>query len=347
MDKIGKIVRAERKDEHIKYFLSSKISYGNGFEDVVLENNSLPEINLGEVSTKHSFLGKTIGFPMMINAMTGGTEDSREINELLAALARQFNIPIAVGSQTVALENPDVFDTFKIVRNVYPGGLVLANVSANSRVRDAMKAIEMIDANAIQLHLNAVQEMCMYEGDRNFTGILDNIRSMVDEMKLPVIVKETGFGISYETAKKLYEVGVRYIDVGGKGGTNFVNIESARNKDRDFTFLENWGIPTALSLLECRNVSSDINIICTGGITKAEEIVKALCMGADMAGLSGVILRELVGNGYSAAEKLIERLMYETKVIMLLLGAKDINELKDVPYLLKGELREIYSYKFF
>jgi len=223
---------------------------------------------------------------------------------------------------------------------------VIANVSANSSDDDVNKAIEMVAADAIQLHLNTAQEICMGEGDRSFKGILDNIKNIVHEVKVPVIVKEVGFGISYEAAKKLQHVGVKYIDTGGKGGTNFIAIEDSRNKDIDYSFLKHWGIPTALSLLECKNASRDLQIICSGGITKAEEIVKAITMGATITGISGLILRELLDKGYDGAKACIEKLQYEMKVFMLLLGAENIEKLSKTNYLLKGELLQLYKQKF-
>lgn len=345
MEDMGSI-RGKRKDEHLKYFLSSTVSGSNGFEDVILQNNSLPGVNFDEISTECVFMDKYIDSPLMINAMTGGTEYSGELNRKLARLAVKFNIPIAVGSQTIAFENPMAADTFKKVREINRDGIVIANLSANLGIDDAYKAIDMIEADAVQLHLNAVQEMCMAEGDRSFKGALDNIRQIVALSEVPVIVKETGFGMSFETAAKLYEAGVRYIDISGRGGTNFVSIETLRNSDRECSLMENWGIPTALSLLECRKANSDLFIICSGGIAKPEEVVKALCMDADMVALGGTILRILMEKGYDEAEKYMEGLIYSIKTMMLLLGAKDITELKNVPYLLKGEIRELFSYKF-
>lgn len=339
-------MREKRKDEHLKYFLSSKASGCNGFEEVVLQNNSLPGVDFAEISTEYVFLDKYIDSPLMINAMTGGTEYSGEINRKLARLAVKFNIPIAVGSQTIAFDNPAAADNFRKVREINRDGIVIANLSANLSIEDAYKAIDMIEADAVQLHLNAVQEMCMTEGDRSFKSTLENIKEIVALSEVPVIVKETGFGMSYETAGRLYAAGVRYIDISGRGGTNFVEIESFRDTDRDCTFLDKWGIPTALSLLECRKANSDLFIICSGGISKPEEVIKALCMDADMVALGGALLRVLLEKGYEAAEKYMDSLIYGTKVLMLLLGAKDIAELKNVPYLLKGELGDLYGYKF-
>lgn len=339
-------IRWKRKDEHITHFLSSNNSDSNGFEDVVLQNNSLPNVDFDEINTEYVFLNKYIDSPIMINAMTGGTEYTGEIIRKLARLAVKFNIPIAVGSQTIAFENSAAADTFKRVREINKDGIVIANLSANSDIEDVYKVIDMIEADAVQLHLNAVQEMCMAEGDRSFKGALEKIKQIAALSEVPVIVKETGFGMSFETAGKLYASGVRYIDISGRGGTNFVSIESSRNTEMDCSFMECLGIPTALSLLECRKAESDLFIICSGGIAKPEEVIKALCMDADMIALGGTLLRILVEKGYDAAESYIEKLINGTKVLMMLLGAKDITELKNVPYLLKGEIRELYSNKF-
>lgn len=338
--------RERRKDEHIKHFLSANDIGSNGFEDVVLQNNSLPDVDFDEITTEYVFLNKYIDSPLMINAMTGGTEYTGDICRKLSRLAVKFNIPIAVGSQTIAFENPKAADTFKRVREINRDGIVIANLSANMDIDSAYKAIDMIDADAVQLHLNVAQEMCMAEGDRCFRGVLENIREITALSGVPVIVKETGFGMSFETAGKLYDAGVRYVDISGRGGTNFVSIESLRNVERDCSFMNNWGIPTALSLMECRKANSDLFIICSGGISKPEEIIKALCMDADMVALGGALLRILMEKDYDAVEQYMEKLIYEVKVLMLLLGAKDVTELKSIHYLLKGELRELYNCKF-
>jgi isopentenyl-diphosphate Delta-isomerase len=339
-------IRATRKDEHIKLFMQSTSAKDNGFKDIVIQNNALPEIDFDGISTGHVFLNKMIDMPVMINAVTGGTDYTYDINKQLAELSRAYNIPMAVGSQTIAIHDKTKQESFKIAREINKTGVIIANVSANSSYDSVCKAIEMVAADAIQLHLNTAQEICMREGDRNFKGILNNIKNIAHEVKVPVIVKEVGFGISYETAKKLHNVGVKYIDIGGKGGTNFIAIEDSRNKDVDYSFLKHWGIPTALSLLECKNASRDLYIICSGGITKAEEIIKAITMGAAITGISGLLLRELLDKGYEGAKACIEKLQYELKVFMLLLGAEDIEKLSKVNYLLKGELQQVYKQKF-
>lgn len=339
-------IRATRKDEHIKLFMQSTSAKDNGFKDIVIQNSALPEIDFDGISTGHVFLDKVIDMPVMINAVTGGTDYTYDINKQLAKLSMACNIPMAVGSQTIAIHDISKQESFKVVREMNKSGIIIANVSANSSYDSVYEAIEMIAADAIQLHLNAAQEICMKEGDRNFKGILNNIKNIVHEVKVPVIVKEVGFGISYEAAKKLHNVGVKYIDTGGKGGTNFIAIEDSRNKDLDYSFLKDWGIPTALSLLECKHVSRDLHIICSGGITKGSEIVKAITMGAALTGISGLILRKLLDNGYDGAKACIEKLQYEMKVFMLLLGTEDIEKLSKINYFLKGELQQVYKQKF-
>lgn len=339
-------IRAARKDEHIKLFMQSTSAKDNGFKDIVIQNNAIPGVDFEDINTGHLFLNKVIDMPVMINAVTGGTDYTYDINKQLAELSMACNIPMAVGSQTIAIHDISKQESFKIVREINKSGVIIANVSASSSHDNVCKAVEMIAADAIQLHLNTAQEICMREGDRSFKDILSNIKNIVREVKVPVIVKEVGFGISYEAAKKLHNVGVKYIDTGGKGGTNFIEIEDSRNKDLDYSFLKHWGITTALSLIECKHVSKDLHIICSGGITKAEEIVKAITMGACLTGISGLILRELLDNGYDEAKASIERLQYEMKVFMLLLGVDDIEKLSKTNYLLKGELQQLYKQKF-
>jgi isopentenyl-diphosphate delta-isomerase len=339
-------IRAARKDEHIKLFMETVHASDNGFRDIVLQNNALPEIDFGGIATSCIFLDKTIDLPIMINAVTGGTEYTLDINKQLAKLSRECNIPMAVGSQTIAIENKSMRNSFGVVREINDSGIVIANISANSSYENVCEAVEMIEADAVQLHLNTAQEICMGEGDRHFKGILNNIKNIVSSLQTPIIVKEVGFGLSFEAAKKLYNAGVRYIDTGGRGGTNFITIEDRRNQELDYSFLKHWGISTAQSLLECKNVSGDLKVICSGGITKAEEIVKSIAMGAELTGISGLILRELLDNGYDAAKACIERLQYEMKVFMLLLGAENIEKLSQIEYLLKGELYQFYKQKF-
>ncbi|MBL4935888.1 type 2 isopentenyl-diphosphate Delta-isomerase [Clostridium sp. YIM B02515] len=334
-------LRSSRKKEHVQHFLNGNFEGDNFFRHIYLEHNSLPELDFEKIDTRCSFLGKNISFPLMINAMTGGFKDGVRINGNLARLAEKLNIPMAVGSQAIAVADKEYESSFKIVREILKNGVVISNINAFAGVDEVLRAIDMIHADAVQIHLNPAQEIVMPEGDRNFKGVLRNIQNIVTKIDKPVIVKEIGFGISKYTANRLFDAGVRYIDIGGSGGTNFIKIESERNKEFEFSELFDWGIPTALSLLECRTVSKDLNIICSGGMKSADEIVKALCAGADMTGISGPILRELLEGGFEGAYKYLKNIIYKTKVIMLLLGKENINDLRTVPYRIKGELKEL------
>ncbi len=334
--------RKDRKKEHVEFFLQSSYHNSNYFEDIYLEHRALPELDINEIETKCIFLGKCVDYPIIINAITGGTKFSREINRKLSKLAKEFNIPIAVGSQTISLYEEENRDSFKIVREVVgEEGVVLANLNARASLEEVKVAIEMIDANGIQLHLNPAQELAMTEGDRSFKGIKNNIEDIIKNVNKPVIIKEVGFGISKNVAKELYSIGVRYIDVSGSGGTNFIEIEDLRNKEMDFDDIYTWGIPTALSLLQCRELKEDLNIISSGGIKNSQEIVKSIVLGATMVGISGEILRCLLEGGYETAYKYLEETLYKTKMLMLLLGKRNIKELRTAPYKIKGELREL------
>lgn len=333
--------RRDRKKEHIDLFLKSSYKQSTLFEDVYLEHNAIPELDFEEIDTNTIFLGKKVDYPIMINAITGGTNFSQEINRYLSDIAIEFNIPIAVGSQTIGINDVNSAKSFKIVRERIKDGVVIANTSANVNVNVAQKAIEMIEADAIQLHLNVAQELVMSEGDREFRGLLENIEQIIASVEVPVIVKEVGFGISKDVAMRLYNVGVRYIDVSGVGGTNFIEIEGNRNNEMNFTDLYSWGIPTALSLIQCVNLKDDLNIISSGGIKNSQDVVKSLCIGANMVGISGEILRRLLEDGYDCAYKYVKELVYKIKVIMLLLGKKNVDELNSVPYKVKGQLKEL------
>ena len=333
--------RRDRKAEHINFYMESEYENNTLFEDIYLEHNALPELNFDEINTKSTFLDKDVDFPIMINAITGGTDFSWEINRQLSYIALEFNIPIAVGSQTIALYNKESRESYEVVREIVKEGIVIANLSSMATIEEVKIAIDMLKADAIQLHLNVAQELIMSEGDRNFKGVLNNIEYIIKNIDIPVIVKEVGFGISKDVAKRLYDIGVSYIDISGTGGTNFIEIEGKRRKDRGFTDLYSWGIPTALSLIQCVNLNKNLNIIASGGIKNSQDIVKSLCIGAYIVGISGEILRKLLDGGYDLAYKYVEELTYKLKILMLLLGKKNIEDLKTTRYKIIGELKEL------
>ena len=335
-------MRKYRKTEHIENFLRSTYVGDPLFSDIFLYNDSLPEINYDEIDTSLNFLNKKVKFPLMINAMTGGSDLSEEINRSLANVAAEYDLPMAVGSQTIALEDKDSRKSFEIVRETIKDGIVISNLSGFASTEDAKLAVDLLRADAIQIHLNPAQELVQVEGERNFCGILNNIEKIVKTSEVPVIVKEVGFGMSQKTVKKLHDVGVKYVDISGFGGSNFFEIENLREPNADISDLFSWGIPTALSLIEAKKLAyDDMHIIASGGIKTSVDIVKSLCIGADMTAISGEILSYIVRGGYEYTLRYIDGLMEKTKMLMMLNGAKNISELQKVDYKVTGKLREL------
>lgn len=335
-------MRKFRKREHIENYLRSTYVGNPLFDDMFLYHNSLPEVDFSEINTSTVFLNKKVNFPLMINAMTGGSDFAEDINRQLAQVANEFNIPIAVGSQTIALEDPDTVESFSVVREIVEKGIVIGNLSARTSLEDAKKAIDIIRADSLQLHLNPAQELAMSEGEREFKNILKNIEELVNGLDVPIIVKEVGFGLSSDVVKRLCDIGVRNVDVSGFGGTNFFEIENLRTPDSDLSELYGWGIPTALAIIEAKSLGlDDLKIIGSGGIKNSEQLIKSIVAGADMTAISGEILSYLVHGGVEYTLKYLGNLIYKSKMIMLLLGAKDIKDLRNVKYKVKGELRDL------
>ncbi|AJA50571.1 isopentenyl-diphosphate delta-isomerase [Clostridium pasteurianum DSM 525 = ATCC 6013] len=325
-------MRKIRKKEHLDCFLDLKTN-NDFFKEMILFNNSLPEIDYNDINMKINLFEKSCDLPIMINAITGGTKESLEINEKLALLSQKFNIPMAVGSQKICLNDKEYIESFTKVRKIIGNGIVISNLSANSDYNDVSKAIEMINADAIQLHLNASQEILMNEGEKNFKGTIYNIEKIISKCNRPIIIKEIGTGISYDVAKRLSSIGVKYIDVGGRGGTNFIKIENKRNVNYSYDTLESWGIPTLDSIILCNEADSNLTIFSSGGVRKPIHVIKSLILGASCVGISGEILRRLVTGGYKNAEDYLINMKENIKVLMMLLGCNKIRQLKEIKYI--------------
>ena len=324
-------MRKYRKTEHIENFLRTTYVGDTLFSDIFLYNDSIPEIDYDEIDTSVNFLNKKVNFPLMINAMTGGSDLSEEINRDLANVAKEFDLPMAVGSQAIALEDEDSRKSFEIVREIIKDGIVISNLNGFSTVEDAKKAVEFLSADAIQIHLNPAQELVQVEGERNFCGILKNVEEIVKKSEVPVIVKEVGFGMSPKT-----------VNISGYGGTNFFEIENLRDPNSDISDLFSWGIPTALSLIEADRLKlKDLYIISAGGVKNSMEIVKSIAAGASMTAISGEILSYILRGGYEYTLKYIEGLIEKTKMLMMLSGAKNIEELKKIDYKVTGKLKDL------
>ncbi|MBT2661006.1 type 2 isopentenyl-diphosphate Delta-isomerase [Bacillus sp. ISL-45] len=329
--------RSKRKWDHIQYALETGQKRLTGFDDIKFVNQSLPGSNLGSVKLETEIGELSLSSPIFINAMTGGGgERTYRINRELAIAARETGSAIAVGSQMAALKNPGEGRSYEVVREMHPNGIILANLGSEATVGQARAAIDMIQADGLQIHLNVVQELTMPEGDRDFEGALARIAEIQHSVGIPVVVKEVGFGISAETAAALISSGIRYVDVGGFGGTNFAEIENKR-RNRLLTFFEDWGIPTAASIIETKSASQELSVIASGGIQTSLDIVKALAAGADAAAMAGYLLKTLMENGTEELIQEINMIKDEIAVIMTALGVHTIDALKNVPLVISGE----------
>ncbi|MGI9952874.1 type 2 isopentenyl-diphosphate Delta-isomerase [Moorellaceae bacterium AZ2] len=327
--------RFQRKLDHLRLYQEGWGEQSNGFDDVHLVHRALPELDLKEIDLSCRWLGKTLAAPFIINAMTGGTPASLVINRSLARAAARTGIAMAVGSQHIALEAPEVRETFTIVRQENPAGVVLANVSAGASPDEAAEAVEMIAADGLQVHLNVLQELLMPEGERAFRHYRERIRAMVAGVQVPVIVKEVGNGLSREVALALYGCGVRRLDVGGGGGTNFAAIESRRAGIDNNAYFK-WGLPTALSLVEVAASGLPLEVVASGGLESPVEAAKALALGASLVGVAGYFLKVCVEEGEEGLVAEIERWKKELRNICLLCGARNIKELKRKPVIITG-----------
>lgn len=334
-------MRQSRKLDHITYAM--KLADGpreSGFNDFSLLHNCLPEMSFDEVDISSKIVGLTISHPVVINAITGGTHDVLDINAHLAEIASLTNSVMAVGSQYAALEDSANTASYQIVRKKNPKGIIFSNLGAHVTLAEALRAIEMLESQALQLHLNPAQEIFMDEGDRNFTGYLKNIERIVKNSPVPVIVKEVGCGIAREEAKALIDVGVQAIDVGGHGGTNFIAIEGARRNISLPLETLSWGIPTALSAVEVSSIlPSNHTLIVSGGIRTPLDAIKSLAIGADAVGIAAPFLRRIL-TGTDATIKWLTDYITDCKRFMLLTGAKNLKELKKKPLIITGYSRE-------
>ncbi|RSL33829.1 type 2 isopentenyl-diphosphate Delta-isomerase [Salibacterium salarium] len=332
--------RAERKKDHINYALASGVQQTNSFDDVHFVHNSLPETSVSNVDLSVKIGELSLSSPIIINAMTGGGGNETEvINSRLAAAANNTGIAMAVGSQMAALKDSNEQSTYETVRKHHKDGVIFANLGSELTIDEAKQAVEMLQADALQIHLNVIQELVMPEGDRDFTGALDRIRAVTEAINVPVIVKEVGFGLSGEVVRKLKDSGITTIDTGGNGGTNFASIENER-RTAPFQFFNEWGISTVTSIVESVDEDTSLSIIGSGGIRNGADVAKAIALGADAGGMAGNVLAAVQQGGQAGAEQFIERCLRELSMIMAAVGAENITDLKRAPLVITGSSRE-------
>lgn len=331
--------RSQRKNEHVKHAMNQTPGEViSDFDMVTLLHHSLPNLNLDEINLSTTIADMNVPVPLYINAMTGGSEWTKSINRKLGAVAQAANIPMAVGSMHAAIKHEELIDSYSIVREVNPEGIIFANVGADVSLEGAVRAVELIDANALQVHINAPQELIMPEGDRNYKSWRTNIESIIQHVDVPVIVKEVGFGMSRETLQSLKNLGVRHVDISGKGGTNFAKIENARRKNRDMSYLGDWGISTVRSLLESQSFQSGISVMASGGIETPLDAMKCLALGAKSVGMSRVLLKSVEEEGIDETIKYVDSFHNQMKRIAVMVNAAKIEDLKESPLVLGQEL---------
>jgi isopentenyl-diphosphate Delta-isomerase len=328
--------RSDRKNEHIYYSLSKAPARAD-FSEIHLVHNCLPNLDIGEISLNTTYMGRTYRSPLFINALTGGTSLALKINAELAVVARDMGLPMAVGSQMAALEKREAEASFKVIRRINPRGVVWANIGSYANPSMAEKAVRMIRADGLQIHLNVAQELMMPEGDLNFAGMVDRIAQMVKTCKVPVVVKEVGFGIAKEQAVALMQAGVKAIDIAGRGGTNFIEIESRRSGSIRSDDLCRWGIPTAISIVEVNDVTEGkVELLASGGINSAIDMAKAISLGANAVGMAGLPIYLLMKKGRKALISYLACAEQELRSIMMMLGVRSIRELRQAPCVITG-----------
>jgi isopentenyl-diphosphate delta-isomerase len=335
-----------RKAEHIKICLERMAQARKattGFEDIHLIHKALPEVDRTKIDSSMSVFGYKFSTPIIVGAMTGGTEEATKINGAIAEAVEKLHLGMGVGSQRAALEDEKLAKTFAIARKKAPNSFLIANIGGvqlvhGYGVKEVKKAVEMIDADAVAIHLNSMQEAVQPEGQTNFVGVLDKIRELAGALDKPVIVKETGAGMAAEETRKLQAAGVKGIDVAGCGGTSFAAVEYFRmleeEKRLQATALWDWGIPTAVSLVEATQTVK-IPVIASGGLRTGMDIAKALALNASLASVSQPMLEAAV-KGAEETEKMLSGLIEELRNVMFLVGAKRVRDLVNVPVVLTG-----------
>lgn len=328
-----------RKDQHIHYAeMQYQQQSDNGLDQVRFVHQSFSEMSINDVNLTTKLGSLSLDYPFFINAMTGGSDKAHVINKNLALIAKETNLAMAVGSVSTAIKNPELADSFKVVRKMNPNGILFSNLGAHHSLENAKIAVDMIEADALQIHLNTPQEIVMPEGDRNFTNWLSNIEEIVKELHVPVIIKEVGFGMSKETIQQLIDIGVTMIDVGGRGGTNFVHIENERRNEKEFDYLLNWGQNTAESLLEAHFYRKQADFIASGGIRNPLHMLAAFGLGAKVTGISGEFLHMVLTKGNESTINRVNEWKYELSALMALVGAKSIEDIEKKALVLSPEL---------
>jgi isopentenyl-diphosphate delta-isomerase len=324
-----------RKRSHLDLCASGDVEHLDKttlFEEVDFVHDSLSEVDLADVDLSIEFIGRKLAAPFLITGMTGGTADAAGVNRDLARLAERFHIGFGLGSQRAMLRRPELAATYSVRREA-PSTLLLANLGLNQAAQTATaeirRLVDVVGADGLCLHLNPAQELVQKEGDRAFAGGLQALERIVPEVGVPVIVKETGCGISAKVGRELERAGIRYVDVSGAGGTSWVRVEDLRGDARSHALgqlFRDWGIPTAASLAQLRG--SGLVRIASGGIRNALDAAKALALGAEICGFALPVFRAYRNGGLDAAADFLEQAIEGLRVAMVLTGSRTLDDLR-------------------
>ncbi|MGI8564727.1 MAG: type 2 isopentenyl-diphosphate Delta-isomerase [Candidatus Dormibacter sp.] len=330
-----------RKAEHLRINIEENVAgkgISAGFEQWRFEHVALPEISLATVDLTAELFGRQLGAPILLSCMTGGVEEAGRLNRELAGVAQVFGLPMGLGSGRALLEDPALLPTF-LVRAEAPDVPLLANLGAIQLNRGVSaeacrRLVDQLQADALVLHLNPLQEALQAAGDTDFSGLLGRIATLCSELECPVVVKEVGWGIAADLVRRLWDAGVAAIDVAGAGGTSWSEVERHRLDNavraRVAGAFAGWGIPTATAILEGRAAAPEATLIASGGIADGIDIAKSIALGADLAGLAGPFLRAAAAG--SAAE-LAAELCETLRLAMFAIGASDLSQLRNSPRL--------------
>lgn len=348
----------QRKIEHVEMALRNDVSapQAASWADVHLVHQALPEVDLDDIDTSVEFLGKRLRHPIVISSMTGGHPDVEQINARLAALAEEYGLAMGLGSQRAALVNPDLASTYAVARSRAPSAFLFANIGAPQlieqrrhaafTVADARRAVEMVSADALALHMNFLQEAAQPEGDRRARGVVAALAEIVAGVGVPIMAKETGAGVAFEVARTLAAAGVAAIDVGGAGGSSMAAMEMHRARGRGDSLAagigslyRDWGIPTPISLIEAHTAAPNLLIVATGGVRTGLDAAKAYALGATLVGMGYPFLAAAMG-GDAELRTFIEQFLAELRTAMQLCGAATLAELRRAPVVVGGATRE-------
>ncbi len=329
-----------RKSDHIRINLDEDVSSSltTGLDRYRFTHQALPELDLEQVDLTQTLFGRQVRAPIIISSMTGGTDEAGRVNRVLAEAAQQVGVVMGVGSQRAALEHPDLAHTFR-VRSYAPDIVLLANLGAiqlnyDYTVDHCRRAVDMIEADALILHLNPLQEAVQPEGETRFTGLLERIEMVCRKLEVPVVVKEVGWGISEKAARMLVSAGVAAIDVAGAGGTSWSQVEKYRIVDESLarvaSAFRGWGIPTAESIYMVRAAAPQALIFASGGLRSGVDIAKCIALGASLGGMAGPFLKAAVRSLEETVQTLTE-IEREMRICLFAAGAANLAQLQQTP----------------